>query len=175
MTRSLVEKCVVKSRMLRARDRNNTNMVPVMSAPALHPAHVSFIRSTTCVRKPASAAGWKSRKLVPLQGKNSPIFIGGLGMINNCVLHSRRRHPLPRLRCWPERRCNPRAVPRPSRLVSSPTVRRAACATWKEETDDFGNEPVVAAGVHSGREQVKFNERDFGVISVDTAATDPNA
>mgnify|MGYP000207978617 CR=1 FL=1 len=47
--------------------------------------------------------------------------------------------------------------------------------TWKEETDDFGNEPVVAAGTILGVSKVKFNERDFGVISVDTAATDPNA
>lgn len=47
--------------------------------------------------------------------------------------------------------------------------------TWKEETDDFGNEPVVAAGTILGLTKVQFNNRDFGVISVDTAATDPNA
>ena len=47
--------------------------------------------------------------------------------------------------------------------------------TWKEETDDYGNEPTVAAGTIIGVSKTRFNQRDFGVISVDTASKDPNA
>lgn len=47
--------------------------------------------------------------------------------------------------------------------------------TWKEEIDDFGNEPTVAAGTIIGVKKTRFNNRDFGVISVDTASADPNA
>ena len=41
--------------------------------------------------------------------------------------------------------------------------------------DDFGNEPTVAAGTILGITKTRFNNRDFGVMSIDTAAKDPTA
>ena len=46
---------------------------------------------------------------------------------------------------------------------------------WSEETQDHGNEPVVAAGIIIGVKKTRFNSKDFGVFAVDTYAVDPNA
>jgi N4-gp56 family major capsid protein len=45
---------------------------------------------------------------------------------------------------------------------------------WKEEMADFGNEPKIASGFIAGIKKTRFNGKDFGVISIDTAAKDPN-
>jgi hypothetical protein len=45
---------------------------------------------------------------------------------------------------------------------------------WKEDTKDYENEPVVSAGLILGVKKTRFNNKDFGVLSVDTAAKDPN-
>ena len=178
MTRSLVEKCVVKSRMLRARDRNNTNMVPVMVGSEKHFILLMSPYQEHDMRQEAGERGWLEvqKARAAAEGKNSPIFIGGLGMINNCVLHS--HESVIRYRDYGAGQNVNAAralfLGRQAGVIAygSPGGLRF---TWKEETDDFGNEPVVAAGTILGVSKVKFNERDFGVISVDTAATDPNA
>ena len=46
---------------------------------------------------------------------------------------------------------------------------------WQEELKDYENEPSVASGCIFGFKKTRFNGRDFGVISIDTAAKDPNA
>jgi hypothetical protein len=40
---------------------------------------------------------------------------------------------------------------------------------------DYDNEPTVAAGAIFGMKKSRFNSRDFGVLSLDTACVDPNA
>jgi N4-gp56 family major capsid protein len=45
--------------------------------------------------------------------------------------------------------------------------------TWKEKMKDFDNEPAVSAGCIFGVKKTRFNGRDFGVMSIDTAAKDP--
>ncbi|MNY44124.1 hypothetical protein D3C86_1791230 [compost metagenome] len=47
--------------------------------------------------------------------------------------------------------------------------------SWEEELKDFKNEPAVASGCIMGFKKTRFNDRDFGVLSIDTAAIDPNA
>ena len=47
--------------------------------------------------------------------------------------------------------------------------------TWKEEMKDYDNEPTVIAGTILGVKKSRFNGKDFGILSMDTAAKDPNA
>ena len=47
--------------------------------------------------------------------------------------------------------------------------------TWHEEKDDRGNALSVTAGSIYGVKKTRFNNKDFGVISVDVASSDPNA
>lgn len=178
MTRSLIERAVVKSRMLRARNRDNANMVPVMVGGEKHFICLMSPYQEHDMRQEAGERGWLEvqKAAAAAQGKANPIFVGGLGMINNCVLHS--HESVIRFRDYGADQSVPAAralfLGRQAGVIAygSPGGLRF---TWKEETDDFGNEPVVAAGTILGVSKVKFNERDFGVMSIDTAARDPNA
>ena len=40
---------------------------------------------------------------------------------------------------------------------------------------DYDNEPTVIAGTILGVKKSRFNGKDFGILSLDTAAKDPNA
>lgn len=177
MSRSLVEKCVVKCRMIKARDRNSANMVPIMVDGAKHFVMIMSPYQEHDMRQEAGEKGWLEvqKARAAAEGKANPIFVGGLGMINNCVLHSHESVI----------RYNDYGAGQNVNAARALFLGRQAAViaygspggmrfTWKEETDDFGNEPVVAAGTILGLTKVQFNNRDFGVISVDTAATDPN-
>lgn len=178
MTRSLVEKAVVKSRMLKATDRNSANMVPIMVDGAKHFVLLMSPFQEHAMREEAGEKGWLEvqKARAAAEGKANPIFTGGLGMINNCVLHSHESVI----------RYNDYGAGQNVNAARALFLGRQAAViaygspgglrfTWKEETDDFGNEPVVAAGTILGVTKTQFNQRDFGVISIDTAATDPNA
>jgi N4-gp56 family major capsid protein len=47
--------------------------------------------------------------------------------------------------------------------------------SWNEEKDDRGNALAITAGCIYGVKKSRYNSADFGVIAVDTYATDPNA
>jgi hypothetical protein len=42
--------------------------------------------------------------------------------------------------------------------------------TWEETVKDYKNEPAIAAGFIGGMKKSRFNKKDFGVLSIDTAA-----
>lgn len=46
---------------------------------------------------------------------------------------------------------------------------------WNEESDDRGNKHVITCGAIWGSQKIVFNSEDFGVISLDTYAVNPNA
>ncbi|MFP4037001.1 MAG: N4-gp56 family major capsid protein [Desulfobacteraceae bacterium] len=47
--------------------------------------------------------------------------------------------------------------------------------SWNEEKDDRGNALAITAGSIYGTKKSRYNSKDFGVIAVDTYATDPNS
>lgn len=177
MTRVVIERAANKAEMMQARNPRVANMVPVSNGSddqyvmLMSPYQEYNLRNTSGsewldVQKAAAAA----------EGKNNPIFKGGLGMINNVVLHKHRN------------------VIRFSDYGSGANVLAARALfmgrqagvvaygtsgglryTWEEETKDYNNEPTVASGFIGGIKKTRFNDADFGVIAVDTAAKDPNA
>lgn len=113
------------------------------------------------------------------EGRNSPLFKGGLGMYNNVILHKHR------------------AVTRFSDYGAGGNVaaarnlfmgRQAAVMAfgspgtglrfdWHEETQDRGNQAVIDTGTIVGIKKTAFSidgvSRDFGILSLDSAAADP--
>jgi len=113
------------------------------------------------------------------EGRNNPIFKGALGMYNNVVLHKHK------------------AVIRFNDYGAGANVlaaralfmgRQAAVMAfgspgtglrfdWHEETQDRGNQAVIDTATIVGVKKTAFTiegtSRDFGVIALDTAATDP--
>lgn len=177
MTRAVIERAQVQATMLQAQDPEAANMAPVMIDGEEHyvllmsPFQEYDLRTATGsewidVQKAAAAA----------EGRNNPIFKGGLGMINNVVLHSHRNAI----------RFNDYGTGTPVDAARALFLGRQAGVVaygtsggmrweWKEDEKDYGNEPSVASGAIFGFKKTRFNGKDFGVISVDTAAKDPNA
>ncbi len=177
MTRMVIEKAQVKATMLQAQDPEAANMVPVsidgeehycivMSPFQAHDLRTSAGSDWLDIQKAAAAA----------EGKANPIFKGGLGMIKNVVLHEHRNAI--RFADYGAG-SNVQAgralfMGRQAGVVAYGTSGGMRW-DWKEETKDYGNEPTVASGAIFGFKKSRFNGRDFGVLSIDTAATDPNA
>ena len=177
MSRAVIEKAINKAEMMQARNPDAANMVPVsingeehyvvvMSPDSEYDLRISDANGWLDIQKAAAAA----------EGRNNPIFKGGLGMINNTILHKHRSVI----------RFNDYGVGldigasralfmgRQAGVVaygSSGGLRYA----WEEITKDYKNEPSVGSGFIGGIKKTRFNNRDFGVIALDVAAKDPNA
>lgn len=175
MSRKLIEEATVKARMMRATDPSTANMMPVMINGESH---------YVCVMSPfqehdlrtSDAAGWLEiqKAAAAAEGKSNPIFKGGLGMINNVVLHS--HESVIRFNDYGagEDVDSSRALfmGRQAGVVAYGTSGGLRY-NWKEEVRDYGNEPTVIAGTILGVKKSRFNGKDFGVLSLDTAAKSP--
>ena len=177
MSRSVIEKAVTKAKMLHATDPKSASMpaisingeghyVCVMSPFQEHALRTNDSGGWLEIQKAAAAA----------EGKANPIFRGGLGMINNCVLHS--HVSAIRFNDYGSGTNLPAAralfLGRQAAVIAYGTASGTRFS-WKEEVEDYGNEPVVASGTILGIKKSRFNGRDFGVIAIDTYAVDPNA
>lgn len=177
MTRTLIEGINTRVKMLRAQDPDAANMVPVtidgenrfclvMSPFQEHDLRVS------------DTAGWlqMQRDAAAAEGRNNPIFKGGLGMIGNTILHS--HESVIRFSNYGAGANIAAAralyLSRQSAVVAYGSSKGMR-VDWVEEVKDAGNEPVVTAGFIVGVKKTRFNGRDFGVLAVDTAAKAPGA
>lgn len=177
MSKATIEKAVVKGRMMRSTDPTTANMLPVMINGEAHYVCVMSPFQEHSLRT-ADTTGWLEiqKAAITAEGKANPIFKGGLGMINNCVLHS--HESVIRFSDYGAGTNLPAAralfMGRQAGVVaygSSGGLR----FTWTEEEKDHGNEKVIAAGVIIGVKKSRFNSKDFGVTAIDTYAVDPNA
>lgn len=177
MTRLVIERATTKARMMRALDPNAANMLPVSIDGE---SHYVLLMSTfqEFDLRTSDTAGWleMQKAAAAAEGRKNPIFKGGLGMINNVVLHSHESvirfadygagTNLPASRAL--------FMGRQAAVVAYGTAGGLRY-DWKEEKDDYGNEPTVVAGTILGLKKTRFNNRDFGIISVDTYAKNPEA
>lgn len=178
MARAVIEKASVKAQMIRSTDPENPNMLPSMVEGEGHFVTVMSPFQEHQLRSETGTGGWIDiqKAAAAAEGKNNPIFKGALGMIKNVVLHSHE------------------SVIRFSDYgvgVNLPAARAlflgrqaGVCAygtaggtrfQWEEEETDFKNQVDIAAGTILGIKKTRFKSRDFGVISIDTYAVDPNA
>ena len=114
----------------------------------------------------------QAQREAALRGKKNPIFTGALGVWDGVVIH---KHPfVPTYSTW-------------GATSDQPGARALFCGkqaaafgfgggkSWNEETDDRGNKWVITGGGIWGVQKTIFNSEDFGVISLDTYAVNPNA
>lgn len=175
MARSYIERATVKASMMRASDPSTANMMPVMINGESHYVCLMAKYQAYDLRT-ADTNGWVEiqKAAAAAEGKANPIFKGGLGMLNNVVLHEHE------------------SVIRFSDYGAGANLAAARALfmgrqagvvaygstgglrfNWTEEVKDHGNEPVIAAGVIIGVKKSRFNNKDFGLISIDTYAANP--
>ncbi|MBB76623.1 MAG: N4-gp56 family major capsid protein [Planctomycetaceae bacterium] len=175
--RDLVERATVKARMMRSKDPKTANLLPISVDGGKHYVVVMTPFQEHDMRTETGERGWLEiqKAAAGAEGRKNPIFKGGMGMINNVVLHSHESV----IRFGDYGVGGNVAAARALFLGKQAGVCAFGTAggmrfTWKEELDDFDNEPVVCAGTILGISKSRFNGRDFGVCALDTAASDPN-
>ncbi len=178
MSRVLIERAAVKSRMLRADDPKTANMMPLMIDGEAHYVCLMNPYQEFDLRTEQGERGWLEiqKAAAAAEGRNNPIFKGGLGMVNNVVLHSHERSV--RFSDYGAGGNVPAGralfLGRQAGVIAYGRNNTGLRFSWKEELKDYENEPTVASGTILGVKKSRFNNRDFGVISIDTAATTPN-
>lgn len=177
MVKGTIEKALNKAEMMQARNPETANMVPVSNGSEeqyvvlMNPDQAYDLRV-------ADTTGWLDiqKAAAGAEGRNNPIFKGGLGMIGGAVLHKHRNVI----------RFNDYGAGGNVNAARAVLLGRQAAVvaygtsggmrySWEETTKDYGNEPAVASGFIGGIKKTRFNGRDFGVIAIDTASKDPNA
>ena len=177
MARTVIERAVTKCKMLRALDPTTANMLPVMINGEGHYVLLMNPFQEFDMRT-ADTTGWldAQKAAAAAEGRNSPIFKGGLGMINNVVLHS--HESVIRFSDYGAGANLPAAralfMGRQAGVVAYGTAGGLRFS-WKEEEDDYGNEPTVVAGTILGVKKTRFNGKDFGILTVDTYAKNPES
>jgi N4-gp56 family major capsid protein len=178
MSRVVIERANVKAGMMQAMNPDTANMVPA----SIEGGNDSYVCVMSLFQehqlRTADAAGWLEiqKAAAAAEGRNNPIFKGGLGMIGNCILHSHRN--VIRFADYGAGANLPAAralfMGRQAGVVAYGS-KGGLRFDWQEETKDYGNEPTVASGFIGGIKKTQFNGKDFGVIAIDTYAKDPNS
>lgn len=172
MSPLVIEHAVEKAAMMQAENPETANMVPVTIDGGEHYVCVMSEYQATDLRT-ASGGSWLDfqKAAAAAEGRNNPIFKGGLGMINNVVLHKHRNvirfgdygagaNVLAARALFMGRQAG----------VIAYGSANGMRYTWEEIVKDYKNEPAIAAGFIGGMKKSRFNKKDFGVLSIDTAA-----
>lgn len=178
MSRTLIEKAETKVRMVRATNRENANMQPLMIDGKARFMLVMSPFQEHDLRQDVGETGWATmqRDAAGATGNKSLLFIGGMGLVKNVILYSHENsirfndygvgqnvHAGRALFCGAQAGV----------CAHGSTDKRKY--SWHEEKKDAGNQHVITAGTIWGVQKSRFAGKDFGCMAVDTAATDPNA
>jgi N4-gp56 family major capsid protein len=177
MTKSVIEKANNMASMMQARNPDVANMVAVRNGSEDQYVCVMTPDQAYDMRN-ADTTGWMDiqKAAVTNEGRANPIFRGGLGMIGGTVLQQHRSAI--RFGDYGAGANVPAAralfLGRQAGVIAYGTAGGMRFS-WSEELKDHGNKPVIASGFIAGMKKTRFNNADFGVIAIDTAAKDPNS
>lgn len=133
------------------------------------------------LRTEAGASSWLEiqKAAAGAEGRSSPIFKGGLGMHNNVILHKHKGVITSTDYGAGSNVAAARALfmGRQAGVVAFGSPGTGLRYDWNEETEDRGNQVVITTGTIMGVKKSSFTiegtSRDFGLLSLDTAAADP--
>lgn len=182
MSRNVIERAANKARTLNNENPDDSNIPPVNINGESHYVCVMSPHQEYDLRN-SDKGGWLEiqKAAAAAEGRNNPIFKGGLGMINNVVLHSHEKvicstggtnNKVPTARAL--------FLGQQSGVVAyggreTKASKNNPRFSWNEKLTDYGDKPNIAAGTIIGIAKTRFNGSDFAVLSIDTAASNPNA
>lgn len=178
LTTTVIEKAINKAEMMQALDPKVANMVPVTNGADNQYVLLMSPFQEYDLRTNSTTGQWLDiqKAAATAEGRKNPIFLGGLGLLNNTVLHKHRN--VIRFSDYGSgsnvKAARALLLGRQAAVVAYGTANGMRYS-WEENTNDYGNEPTVASGFIGGIKKTRFNGKDFGVLSIDTAAADPNA
>lgn len=172
MSPLVIERAMEKAAMMQAENPETANMVPVNIEGGEHYVCVMSEYQATDMRT-ASGGAWidYQKAAAAAEGRSSPLFKGGLGMVNNTVLHKHRN--VIRFNDYGAggnvETARALFMGRQAGVIAYGTANGLRF-DWEEVMKDYNNEPAIAAGFIAGIKKARFNGKDFGVLSIDTAA-----
>lgn len=174
--RTMVERAETHARMMKAADKESTRIMPVTMEGGEHYAIVVSPWQEHDLRV-SDTSGWVEiqKAAAAAEGRKNPLFTGALGMIKRVVLQSHEHV----VRFTDYGVGNNVAAARALFLgrqagILAYGTSKGLRYDWQEELRDYKNQVNIASGVILGFKKSRFNSRDFGVISIDTAAANPN-
>lgn len=177
MTRNLVERAAVKASTQGGGAEEIPQMQPIMIEGEEHFVLVMHEYASYDLRIESGAGGWLEiqKALTSAEGGKNPIFRGGLGMLNNVVLHKHKNV----LRFTDYGAGANVAAARnlflgeQAAVVAFGSPGTGLRFDWHEYTKDAGNQVVLTSSSIFGAKKVRFNGQDYGVMAIDTAAANP--
>lgn len=133
------------------------------------------------LRRDAGSGGWLDiqKAAAAAEGRANPMFKGGLGMYNNVILHKHKSVIMANDYGAGANVLSARSLfmGRQAAVVAFGSAGTGLRFDWHEEQEDRGNQVVITTGSIFGIKKTAFTiegvSRDFGLISADTAITDP--
>lgn len=175
MSKDVIEKAAVRADSIKLVDAESTNMQPIMIDGE---KHFVIVMSPFQMHDLRQGVDWLDiqKALMTYEGNKNPVCRGGAGMINNVVLH---KHDS--VITWQDGGAGKKLpVARAVMLGAQAGVIAYGSGDgqtrmeWGEELLDLGNEAVISTGSIFGIKKSQFNQRDFGVIAIDTVSANPS-
>lgn len=179
MSMALLERVAVKPRMMNAVNPDVVKMAPINVDGSKRFVVLMSPFQAYSLRTETGDLSWSKlqQALATSEGRSSPICKGGLGLINNLVLHEHES-----VRRFSDygvggnvNAARALLLGRQAGVVAYGTGGRGTRMTWVEKKFDADNQVAIYAGMICGIKKVRYNDKDFGVCAIDTACKDPNA
>lgn len=179
MNVAVVEKVSTMPRMMNAKNADLVNMSPVTVQGGKYFVMLMNPWQAHDMRNETGDLSWSkiAQAAAAAEGRSSPIFRGGLGMVNKTVLHEHES-----VLRWNDAGAGgniPMAralfLGRQAGVIAYGTAGNNARMSWYEQSADAGNRVEIYCGAILGMKKSRFGGYDFGVVAVDTAARDPIA
>lgn len=182
MTTTLVERAKTKAETLGGGSSGIPAIEPMMIEGEPHYVLCMHPFSEYDMRTSTSTGQWLDiqKAAAGAEGLKSPIFKGALGKLNNVLLHSHKG--VIRFSDYGAGANVAAAralfLGRQAGVIAFGSSGNGLRFDWHEETRDNGNQAVITTASIFGIKKTAFTidgtSRDFGVISIDVAAADPN-
>lgn len=174
---NLIDKAKTRATMMGGGVQETPQIQPIMIEGEEHYCVVMNPWQEYDLRTNAATGQWLDiqKAAAAAEGRKNPIFKGALGMYNEVILHCHKGAI----------RFNDYGAGSNIEATRALFMGRQAmvCAfgspgtnlrfDWHEESRDNGNQAVITTSTICGIKKTQFNSKDFGMISLDTAAVDP--
>lgn len=174
MTLAEIDKALVRAKMMGGGSQGVPRIKPITINGEKHFVIVMSPKQAQDMRTDAGTGGWLDvqKAAATAEGRNSPIFKGGLGMYNNVVLHE--HEAVIRFTDYGAGA----NIPATRALFLGNQAGALAYGSpgtglrydWYEEPRDNGNEVIISSSCIFGFKKTTYNGLDFGVMAMDTAA-----
>jgi len=175
---NLIERADVRAGNMTKNFPNAVNMYPMMVDGEERYVMIMSLIQAFDLRTGAGTGNWLdiNKALMTHSGTASPVVKGGLGMINNTILHA-HRNVIGRSDAGVGNNvamAEALFCARQALAVAYAATDDGRRMSWVEDMTDYKNNPVIAGGYIFGMSKCRFNGGDFGVMRLDTAAANPN-